>query len=720
MTDIATHIRDYLAHSGMSKRALSLEAKLHSKSVSEILSGAVKRPSAAALAALSAIIGVDLIAIPVARETVADDVYGWLKGNRLAHWSEPQRRGALTALNLFVRNTAPGGRTMARFDRDGVRKLLSTRSAAALGVSPSTLSSYASHLCALCDVAESHQRPATIRDVTGPWRVLYEMVSDAIDAGELTNDTAFVAGGFCAWAHAVGLRIDMIDGSNFAAYCEHRIAHGGVTTSVAKHRSVVARCLALWNKLACAPRFERFAMRVATSPFPDGRDKYAMPLELLESLLREVDGLIIPWARGVATPGGIPVEAALDALLPIEKAPVSLKKAKLSGYVGKQARIDKKSRQERLKAAGILPSGATWSEETAKRARAGFISLAKALWSSKQVLIESVDELTDPEMLEYAATALDEACDDDNQGSSYIEGVLKKVRKVARDFARRNPTEIEQIDDLIADFKPDFAGIAPRNRAKLQQFTPDRIYRFTRMSVEIMDEVNANLARKKRAAARRGVTLTDRELFDDTIVRLLEVAIAHDIMLARAPRSGNLLAIDLAAHVRNAPDGGVVIELPPELVKNKTAINIPLGEAESRFFNLYTDRVRPLLIGEANAGNTRLFPARLSAEGHYTCLTKALVTEVHERVGVRIHPHLYRHIVGWIWLKEDPNALPKVQVLLGHKSLETTMKFYAELDTELCLQEWADLIERTQNEPPNGAAQGCNRSGRHAGRRLAA
>ena len=41
-----------------------------------------------------------------------------------------------------------------------------------------------------------------------------------------------------------------------------------------------------------------------------------------------------------------------------------------------------------------------------------------------------------------------------------------------------------------------------------------------------------------------------------------------------------------------------------------------------------------------------------------------------------------------------PRRLPEVQKLLGHRSLETTVRYYAQIDETLCLQDWQDFLER--------------------------
>jgi hypothetical protein len=73
MPTIADHIRAHLEATGKSKRALSLEAGFGEGWVKDVLRGNSKRPGAAALARVSAIIGVDLNAIPIQRATSAAD-----------------------------------------------------------------------------------------------------------------------------------------------------------------------------------------------------------------------------------------------------------------------------------------------------------------------------------------------------------------------------------------------------------------------------------------------------------------------------------------------------------------------------------------------------------------------------------------------------------------------------------------------------------------------
>jgi site-specific recombinase XerD len=621
------------------------------------------------------------------------DVLRTLRAAAPAGWSPSAVRGAVSALGLYARHGGDGAdAASAPFDRASVRAFLSGNTAAALGVSDATLRAYASHLRALLDTAGGAGRPAQIRDIEGPWRKLF----DSVALLDVKRDLVYAAGPFLAWCAAEGLRFGDVDADTVVAWRDHRLAHGKVTVTAARHIKTARRARALWNHLARIPACAALGVRAVAQPFPDGRVRYAMPADMLAPILAEFDQRVVPWVKGEATPEGRRVDEVLDELA---AAPAqSAKIAAARTLIGAAPRNRRSGREARLRACGVLLAGATWGPARIRVARAGVVSLVKALWTRTGARIETMAELADPDLLEAAAEALAEATDPEGLGSSYVSGLLKLVRKVACGFVGSGADEIDRIDVLIGAFTPDFVGISPRNKRKLQQFTPARIAAFFAMSGQIIGEVNAALARRKAAIARaRAEGLPEPALIDAAIAGKLELVVAHDIFCARAPRSANLLGIDLGRHVRTGADGCVVIELPPEMVKNAKALTIPLNAAMSAVFRRYVATVRPVLLTDANRDSTMLFPARMSGEGHYSALTDKLMREIHTRVGVRFHPHLYRHLLGWTWLKEDPGALPKVQILLGHKDLKTTLKFYVDLDETLALQAWSDHLEDRSN-----------------------
>jgi integrase/lambda repressor-like predicted transcriptional regulator len=709
MPTIADHIRAHLDATGKSMRALSLEAGFSEGWAKDVLRGASKRPGAEALARVSAIIGVDLCAIPNERVVSAADALRLLAGEPPAGWSPSQVKGAKTAIRFYVEQSGAGGPDTTLLEPQRVRAFLKRTTAATHGLAESTYGAYATHLKNVLDLVRAIQRPRQIRDVLGPWRDLY----DEIKGADLPDYIALSFGPFCAWCHFSGLAIGDVCPETFADYLSHKLAHGRLKTGEAQHRDTVREVHGVGQRLSAMPAFAAMGVRSVASPFPDGRDKYQMPADLLAPLLAEFDKHILPWARGEVTPDGRCVDAVLDQLEPVEVPEADQRKAAMQKFLGRQSRVRREAREDRLREAGVLIGNSRWGSKTQANARAAVASLAKALWSKTDVVIESIEDLTDPVFLEAAGTALDEANDEEGVGSSYVESVLKKCKKLARGFIQRSNEDIASIEKLIQDFTPDFAGIAPRNRTKLQQLTPERTTAFLRMSKDIIAEVNAELARRRGAAIRSGRAAETADLLDAELAGLLEIALAHDIMLARAPRPGNLLAIYLEQHLRRRADGGITIEIPKHLVKTRVNLSIPLGLQQSHFLDAYVAHVRPMVMSDRNRANTRLFPSRHADEGHYTLLTKRLIDEVHRRIGIRIHPHLYRHIAGWIWLREDPNALPAVQKLLGHKRLETTMTFYAELDETLALQEWSEILEEKNKDGEPAPAPGV----RHRGRR---
>lgn len=695
VTTVADVLRDHLAATGQSMRALSLSAGLNPKAVGDILAGRTQRPLAGALQALSLVVGHDLTAIPMTRAATAPHVLAMLAQTPPDGWSEAALRGAKSALAFYERRGCQGATGGSpTFDRASVRTFLASNTPASLGVSQATLSAYASHWRAVPDLIGGGGRAAQIRDVIGKWRRLY----DAVAGLGLKQDLVWAAGPFFAWCDAKGLGFTEVVAATFVEYRSHRVTQGRVTVGDAKDTKTAKRARDLWNHLAVRPEFAELGVRAVDQPFTDGRVRYATPEELLAPLLAEFDNRVVPWVTGKTTPEGRPVDEILNEMEAAAAPALSEKIARARRFNGGQAENRRAEREDRLRAHGVLLDGRTWGPKRLEVARAGIISLVKSYYATTNTLIETIEDLTEPEQLEAAARALDEATDVEGLGSSYVASLLKLVRKIAVGYVGVSADAAARISAVIKKFTPDRAGISPRNMLKLQAFTPERIDSFFEMSGVMVGEINKELARR-REANRRAVAAGRKpvDLVDAEIARKLELVVAHDIFCARAPRRANVLGIDLARHVRDAADGTVVIELPPEMVKGGKKLTIPLSARRSAVFRQHVEKARPLLLTDANKDSTMLFPARKCDYGHYTCLTVQLMREIHERVGVKFHPHLYRHLVGWVWLKEDPAKLGQVQLLLGHKDIKTTLNFYIELDETLALQEWSEYLEKRDN-----------------------
>ena len=50
--------------------------------------------------------------------------------------------------------------------------------------------------------------------------------------------------------------------------------------------------------------------------------------------------------------------------------------------------------------------------------------------------------------------------------------------------------------------------------------------------------------------------------------------------------------------------------------------------------------------------------------------------------GLDMNLHLYRHLAAKLYLRFDPGGLETVRQLLGHKTIKTTLKAYADFQTE--------------------------------------
>ncbi|MCT4372832.1 site-specific integrase [Yangia mangrovi] len=315
--------------------------------------------------------------------------------------------------------------------------------------------------------------------------------------------------------------------------------------------------------------------------------------------------------------------------------------------------------------------------------------------------IETIEELTDPEIVEAIAKRLLARRSETNPQSAYASIIMTFVTTLAKDFVARPQADLDKLRAMKERYGRKRKGIAPKNKEILRKFTDPRIQALVDMPDRILRDVNRQVQHRREAHRRaQGELPRPAETFDVPLVQKVMLALAAHIMLARAPRRSNLAGLRLE-WIRWR-EGLATLEIPPQFVKARREqdgpLLIPLNDRTSRLLDQYLTALRPKVLHREDAQNPYLFPSPPHAGqqrlgGYYATLPDRLVDEVHERVGVRINPHLWRHLLGWIWLKEDPDKLPAVQKLLGHKSIQTTIDYYADIDESVALKEWIGYLD---------------------------
>jgi integrase len=456
------------------------------------------------------------------------------------------------------------------------------------------------------------------------------------------------------------------------------------------------------SHLAGDPDFAEFGFSPVEITFPNRSIKYDVPRDIADTLLQEFDNRVVPWARGEVSNKG-ETWAEYIARLDAAEAPASTSDKKRA-WKASQAYQDTMAKEEQVSrgpAKGFMPESRRWKPATVRSRRDLCATCAKVMFEVGQFHIETIEELTDPEIVEAIAKRLDARRSEDNPQSSYTSGILTMIATLAKDFVEHSPDDLEKIKKVKAKYGKKHEGIATKNKETLRKFTDDRIQKLIDMPDRITAEVNREVVRRREAYRQEhGALPSPIEVFDQSLIKQVMLALAAHLMLTRAPRRSNLAGLRLE-WIRWR-DGCATVEIPAPFVKSRKVqdppLIIPLDEKASKLLGQYLKSLRGKMLHPDDAQNPYVFPSpphagKQRVGGFYDGLPDRLVDQVHERVGVRINPHLWRHLLGWIWLKEDPDKLPAVQKLLGHKSIETTIKYYADIDESVVLKKWLEYLD---------------------------
>jgi integrase len=73
-------------------------------------------------------------------------------------------------------------------------------------------------------------------------------------------------------------------------------------------------------------------------------------------------------------------------------------------------------------------------------------------------------------------------------------------------------------------------------------------------------------------------------------------------------------------------------------------------------------------------------------------LSQQIADLTFEMVGLRVTAHQFRHICAHLYLQQHPGDYETVRQFLGHKKVETTIRFYAGMEGEAAVALWDDTL----------------------------
>ncbi|MFA5957684.1 tyrosine-type recombinase/integrase [Hyphomicrobium sp.] len=252
-----------------------------------------------------------------------------------------------------------------------------------------------------------------------------------------------------------------------------------------------------------------------------------------------------------------------------------------------------------------------------------------------------------------------------NRRNSQIRGMAYDLLMIARLWVRSPEVDLKKLEEIAVKVRPEHQGLPEKVRRKLAPF---REIENVRAFLALPDRIVKDALRDKaidRATANRVATA-------------LWIKIAQ-----RAPlRISNLLSTSLNTNLlrsHTGKDAKVALFYPPEQVKNAKTLEIPLPASTIKLLDLYLTTYRPALI---DTPCDWLFPALDCGQKRSAVMSDNIQKLMREYLGFAINPHTFRHLAAKLYLTAHPGRYEDVQLLLGHRSRETTVSFYVDLEAE--------------------------------------
>ncbi len=263
----------------------------------------------------------------------------------------------------------------------------------------------------------------------------------------------------------------------------------------------------------------------------------------------------------------------------------------------------------------------------------------------------------------------------DGQTSLYIHGLMKVVCVVARNWVKVDDDHMAELDALRRRVAVSRPGMTEKNQETLRHFHDEATIR---AMLSLPARVFRELGDKKDLKVSQCVTT--------------QIALAIQLLLVAPVRIGNLASVSLDRHlvrVGQGPDGRHHLFFPAHEVKNDIDLEFPVPPAVQAMIETYRERYRPVLL---RCPSDYLFPGQGKEHKGSSLISAQIANLTEQQLGVRVTAHQFRHLAGFLYLRQNPGGHEVVRRLLGHRSISTTVQFYAGMETSAAIAEYERVV----------------------------
>jgi len=271
------------------------------------------------------------------------------------------------------------------------------------------------------------------------------------------------------------------------------------------------------------------------------------------------------------------------------------------------------------------------------------------------------------------------------QKTGHLHHYSQLLVKIAKHWVRVPADHLAQLQVMSKQVAPGHSGMTARNRARLRQFN---------------DETNIRRLLTLPQTTLQALLPTGPLSYQQAI--LLQSALAIAILLVAPMRVKNLANLTLDRHLLQVRPGGARhLVIPAAEVKNKAPLEFMLPASVQGLLDVYIRRARPVLL---TGRSTCLFPARSGGAKPEAQLAIQIKKVIARQAGLDLNVHGFRHLAAKLFLQQHPGEYETVRLLLGHKSLATTVRAYCDLEQGDALRRYDQLIDSYRQPRETGHA----------------